>query len=165
MRCYRMNRAQEDPAELLAQENQCTEPWGGSEHGSPCDKCEQLGSTDHRCWSCLLTSPSADCPACAGALRWHDVCPVCRGSGVVDGAPRHGVSTFPKLEGLYHYMLARGTDLEDCLIVALDAHRADDVDFDADEGAVLVIPTGIPQCLSVDEELAAKVGERAAQFT
>jgi hypothetical protein len=159
-----MNRVRDEPPQLLVPENQRTEPWGGSEHGSPCDKCERRGSTDHRCWSCLLTSPSPECPACAGRVRWQDVCPVCRGSGVVDGAPRHGISTFPRLEGLYHYMLANGADLEDCVIVELEAARADDLDFDADEGAVLVIPTAIAQCLSVDEELAVTVRERATQL-
>ncbi len=159
-----MNRAQDDPAELLARENQRTEPWGGSEHGSPCDKCSSQGSTDHRCWSCLLTSPAADCPACAGKVRWHYVCPVCRGSGVVDGKPRQGISTFPRLEGLYHYMLANDADLDDCVTVQLDARGADDLDFDADEGAVLVIPTAVNECLAVDQKLVGRVRERAARL-
>jgi hypothetical protein len=159
-----MNRSGDDPAELLHEENQHTEPWGGSEHGSPCDKCGEQGSTGHRCWSCLLTSPSSACPACAGKVRWHDLCPVCRGTGVVDGKPRHGVSTFPRLEGLYHYMLVNGADLDHCVIVALEAGGAADVDFDADEGAVLVIPTKIRECVPVDSVLFDRVRERAGQL-
>jgi hypothetical protein len=160
-----MNRAEDDPETLLREEGQRTEPWGGSEHGSPCDKCAQRGSTDYVCWSCLLTSPSPDCTACGGKVRWRDVCPVCRGSGVVDGEPRQGVSTFPRLEGLYHYMLANGADVEDCVIVELEARRAEDLDFDADEGAVLVIPTAVQECLGVDRALVGRVRERAQQVS
>jgi hypothetical protein len=82
---------------------------------------------------------------------------------VVDGEPRHGVSTFPRLEGLYHYMLANGADLEDCVIVEVEARRAKDLDFDADEGAVLVIPTAVQKCLGVDEAFVGRVRERAEQ--
>ena len=162
--CYRMNRAGDDPAVMLREEGQRTEPWGGSEHGAACEKCQQTGETEYRCWSCLLTRPSPTCPACAGRVRWRAVCPVCRGEGVVDGAPRHGVSTYPKLEGLYHYMLVNGADLDDCMIVALDARRADDLDFDADQGAVLAIPTEIRDCVPVDEALVGRVRERARQL-
>jgi hypothetical protein len=83
---------------------------------------------------------------------------------VVDGKPRHGVSTFPRLEGLYHYMLANDADLDDCVIVALEAGGATDVDFDADEGAVLVTPTGLRECMPVDDALIERVRERAEQL-
>lgn len=164
VRCYRMNRSEDDPAELLHEDNQRTEPWGGSEHGSACDKCGEEGSTDYCCWSCLLTRPSPTCPACEGKVRWHDVCPVCRGTGLVDGKPRRGVSAFPRLEGLYHYMLHNGANLDDCVIVALEAGGAADVDFDADEGAVLVTPTGLRECMPVDDALIERVRERAEQL-
>jgi hypothetical protein len=94
-------------------------------------------------------------------VSWEDDCPVCRGSGKVDGKPRHGVSVFPTLEGLYRYMLANDADLEECVIVELDAGPAEDVDFDADQGAMLVIPTEILECEGVDDELAEAVRSRS----
>jgi hypothetical protein len=73
------------------------------------------------------------------------------------------VSTFPKLEGLYHYMLANRADLDDCVIVALDARPANDVDFDADQGAVLVIPTGVRECFSVDQAEVQRIASASDQ--
>jgi hypothetical protein len=70
------------------------------------------------------------------------------------------VSVFPTVEGLYRYMLATDADVDDCLIVELDADPADDVDFDADQGAMLVIPRRIMGCASVDQELARRVEDR-----
>src|SRR5947209_9072386 len=110
--CYRMNSAGEDPAGLLTEDGQWTEPWGDSEDGSRCDKCGGEGETGHECWSCLLAGARSDCPVCTGTVRWQATCPVCRGTGHTDGAPRHGVSVFPRLEGLYHYMAVKRTDLE-----------------------------------------------------
>lgn len=160
MRCFRMNPADDDPDCLLTDEGHWTEPWGSSEDGSPCDKCDATGRTRHECWSCLLTGANPSCPACSGRVRWTDERPVCRGSRKVDGKPRHGVSAFPTLEGLYHYMLLKETDLEECVIVELDAGPADDVDFDSDQGAMLVIPTEIVGCDSADEQLATDVRGR-----
>src|SRR5437868_376273 len=105
MRCYRMNPQGEDPQRLLGDEAQWTEPWGASEHNTHCEKCDGTGRAQYRCWSCLLTQADRSCPACGGKVGWEDVCPVCRGSGKVDGEPRHGVSVFPRREALYRYML------------------------------------------------------------
>ena len=55
--------------------------------------------------------------------------------------------------------LGAGKD-DDCLIVELDADPADDVDFDADRGAMLVIPRRIVGCAAIDRELARRVEER-----
>ena len=155
-----MNPASEDPSGLLSEEGQWTEPWGSSEDGASCDKCDGRGRTEYECWSCLLTGARKECPVCSGAVRWEDECPVCAGSGHVHGKPRHGVSVFPTAEGLYRYMLATGADVDDCLIVELDADPADDVDFDADRGAMLVIPRRIVGCAAIDRELARRVEER-----
>ena len=87
---------------------------------------------------------------------------MCRGSGKVDGKPRHGVSVFPTPEGLYHYMLTNEADLDECVIVELDATPAEDVDFDADQGAMLVIPAEILGCAGVDNQLASEVRSRTA---
>jgi hypothetical protein len=98
----------------------------------------------------MLTARDESCPVCSGRVRWEDVCPVCRGDGTIDGKPRHGVSAFPTVEGLYHYMLANDADLAECVIVEMDAQPAGDVDFDADQGAMLVIPHEIKRCVEVD---------------
>jgi hypothetical protein len=45
------------------------------------------------------------------------------------------VRVFPDSDGLYRYLLRRGTDMGDSLIVELEGKLSDDVDFDADEGA------------------------------
>ena len=75
---------------------------------------------------------------------------MCRGSGNVDGKPRRGVSVFPRVEGLCHYMEAKAVDLEDCLIVELEGEPSGEVDFDADQGAMLVIPSAIIACRRVE---------------
>ena len=149
---------------MLDADNQWTEPWGGSEHGKPCEKCGQTGATEYRCWSCLLTSATPDCPACAGRVCWSDTCPVCRGTGMVDGDRRRGVSVYPRLEGLYHYMLANGAELNDCLVVELEAQRAADVDFDADEGALLALPSAICACAPPDRGLIERIRDRAREL-
>src|SRR5437588_907422 len=149
-----MNPSSEDPSQLLTDQGQWTEPWGSSDNGAPCDKCGGAGRTKHKCWSCALAGAGASCPVCGGAVRWEAECPVCRGTGRVRGDSRRGVSVFPRLEGLYHYMIVKGADLEDCVIVELEGDQADDVDFDADQGATLVIPTEIVTCAGVDRELA-----------
>jgi hypothetical protein len=156
-RCFRMNSSSEEPGSLLIDERQWTEPWGGSDDGERCDKCEGTGRTGYECWSCILTGADQCCPVCAGAVRFEGQCPVCRGSGQIDGKPRHGVSVFPTIEGLYHYMLDRGADFDGCTIVELEATEAEDVDFDADQGAMLVIPTAVINCAPVDPALAERV--------
>jgi hypothetical protein len=97
-------------------------------------------------------------------MRWSDTCPVCRGSGVVDGEPRRGVSVYPRLEGLYHYMLANDADFDNSLAVELEAQPAEDVDFDADEGALLVLPAAIRSCAAPSRATIGAVRERAVQL-
>jgi hypothetical protein len=152
-----MNAARDDPQRLLQPEAQWTEPWGASEDGTHCDKCDGAGHVQHSCWSCLLTRPERSCPVCGGRVRWEDLCPVCRGRGRVDGDPRHGVSVFPTREALYRYMLENKGDLDGCTVVELEARPAEDRDFDADQGAMLVIPTAIRGCEPIDPELAERV--------
>src|SRR3954447_18720959 len=107
-----MNSGSEDPEILLSEPGQWTEPWGDNEHGHDCSKCEGEGSVECRCWSCLLSGADPDCPMCGGRVQWTGACPVCRGTGIVDGRPRRGVSVFPTREGLYHYMTGKGADVE-----------------------------------------------------
>jgi hypothetical protein len=152
-----MNSPGEDPGQMLTDAGQWTEPWGASNDSDRCEKCAGSGRLGHECWSCLLTGPNGRCPACAGAVRWEARCPVCRGSGTIDAAPRHGVSAFPTLAGLCRYMLAKGADLDGCVVVELEAAPAEDVDFDADRGALLVLPVEIVRCTPIDGELARRV--------
>ena len=62
---------------------------------------------------------------------------------------------FPDEDGLYRYMADRDADLEDCVVVELEARESDDEDFDADEGALLVIPTEICDVRPVDKDRLA----------
>lgn len=159
-----MNPDSDDPSRLLTDEGQWTEPWGSSEDGAPCDKCDDSRRTQHLCWSCLLSGARPSCPVCSGRVRWVAECPVCRGSARVDSKPRHGVSVFPALEGLYHYMLVEEADLANCVIVELEAELAQDVDFDADQGAMLVIPSRILGCAGVDDRLVQSVRDRTEEL-
>src|SRR5438067_3670542 len=119
MHWFRMNSSSEDPSLLLAEEGQWTEPWGSSDDGAHCDKCGGSGRTKYQCLSCELAGATEGCPVCGGKLRWVVECPVCRGSRQVDGKPRRGVSVFPRVEGLRHYMTVKGVDLDECVIVEL----------------------------------------------
>ena len=47
-------------------------------------------------------------------------------------------------------MIESGGELDDCVVVELDAEPSQDVDFDADQGAMLVIPTAVRSCLPFD---------------
>ncbi len=116
-----------------------------------CDKCGGEGETWHDCASCEENGPDEDCPACGGERRYRDECPACEGSGYITDAQRRGVSVFPDEDGLYKYMVERGADFEDCVVVELEGHESEDEDFDADEGALLVIPTRIVDSRRVDE--------------
>jgi hypothetical protein len=63
---------------------------------------------------------------------------------------------FPDEEGLYRYMLERGADFEGCVVVELEGSESEDEDFDADEGALLVIPTRIVDARPVDDDRLRK---------
>jgi hypothetical protein len=61
-------------------------------------------------------------------------------------------------------MLEKKAELDGCVIVELDARLADDVDFDADQGAMLVIPTRVVDCGAVDRDMAAEVEARSERL-
>jgi len=140
-RFFRLFDADEDPATLLDSANQVSTPWGKADHGA-CDKCDGSGRTTYMCRSCIEPGQH-DCPACAGRVRFEDVCPACEGSGVINRTTRRGVSAFPTLAGLYRYLAEREVDLEGSVVVELEAELSDDRDLDADAGALLVVPTRI----------------------
>jgi hypothetical protein len=57
-------------------------------------------------------------------------------------------------------MLVKEADLDDCVILELEAEPAGDLDFDADQGAMLVIPTVIVECVSPDYRLAREIASK-----
>ncbi len=138
----RLHPADRDPQDLLDPSKQKSEPWGGTIYGR-CDKCGGNGRTEHECASCTATGADPDCPACHGRVRYTDECPTCGGSGEIDDSHREGVSVFPDEEGLYRYMRRRDFDFAGAKLVELEGRPADDDDFDADEGALLVFPERI----------------------
>jgi len=105
----------------------------------------------HECESCrLLADPS--CPACRGRKRDEAECPACGGTGEVDDSERHGVSVFPDEEGLYRYMQRRGAEIGDACLLELEGEPSPDEDFDADEGAMLIIPRAIAAVREPDQD-------------
>ena len=76
-------------------------------------------------------------------MRWRATCPVCDGTGEIDSRIRRGISVFPRPEGLLAYMRKRETTIDGELLVEVEGVRSDDEDFDADEGALLIIPTRV----------------------
>lgn len=156
---FRLHPQHIDPQELLEPENQVSKPWGGADHG-PCDKCGRTGRVMFQCASC---SKQVDprCQSCHGEVEFEGECPTCRGSGEITDSQRRGVSVFPDADGLYRYMLRRDADMSDSMLVELEGDESDDVDYDADEGALLVFPTRIVRSCDVDE---ARVGELSGEL-
>jgi hypothetical protein len=155
-RYFRLEDADADPQIILEPENQVSRPWGGADHG-PCDKCRRSGRTAHRCESCIATEPDPDCEFCGGRVEFDDECPTCRGSGEISDSQRNGVSVFPRPEGLLRYMIKRGTDLNGCRLVELEGERTGDVDFDGDQGALLVRPTRVVSATELDPRLVERL--------
>ncbi len=151
MRCYLLIPVAEDPQQLLDPDLQLTAPWTGAEDGARCDKCRGSGRTGYECWSCRLTGTSSSCAACRGRVRWEAKCPVCRGTGEAAAEPRQGVSAFPTVEALYHHLLATEADPVGTL-VEVEAEPADDLDFYADVGSLLVTPTAIESTRPVEPD-------------
>ena len=122
-----------DPQELLEPENQVSSPWVGADHG-PCDKCRGEGR-------CTFRSRGSE---------WEDECPTCKGTGEITESQRRGVSVFREADELYRYIVKRETDATGSILVELEGKLSDDVDFDADEGALLVFPTRIVATAEID---------------
>lgn len=128
MKAYRIQPADRDPSLLLQPEHQVS-----------------------RCW----TYTERPCPECNGEGRfWHYgeevTCKACGGEGWVEDV-RHGVSACLTLDDLKAYFLSRGADLEGTVLIEMEAEMAEDEDFDADAGAVLVIPYEIVRVTPIEE--------------
>jgi len=141
-RYFRLHPEDEDPQELLEPENQVSKPWGGADPG-PCDKCHRRGRTK------FLDGEERECPAC-------------KGTGSISDLERRGVSVFREADELYRYMLNRDSDMQGSILVCLEGRESDDVDFDADEGALLVFPTRIVAAMDVDRDRVHALRSRAA---
>lgn len=154
---FRSFPADADPAQLLNPDRQLTEPWGGHEHG-PCDKCHGSGSLEYRCCSCLEAGSTPDCPACEGRVRFCGVCPACLGDGEIDDTVRRGIAVFPRREGLYRYLACKETaDLGDKAVVELAGPLSEELDLDADQGALLIHPERIVAVEPLDPEVVEDI--------
>jgi hypothetical protein len=155
---FRLHPGDEDPQDLLKPENQLSRPWGGADRGR-CDKCGGSGRTTFHCASCARQADPR-CEVCHGDVEFEGRCPTCKGSGEITESERRGVSVFQDADGLYRYMLRRDSDVDGSLLVELEGRESDDVDFDADEGALLVFPTRI---VGVGEPDRARIDQLRAE--
>jgi hypothetical protein len=140
-----------DPRKLLDPQNQVSTPWGSPDHGA-CDKCTGEGTVHYRCLSCIEEGPSRECPACEGRVEYPGTCPTCAGTSEISDTRRSGVSVFPSLAGLYRYLIEREVELDGSVIVELEGRISDEPDLDADEGALLVLPSQVVTVHPVDRE-------------
>ena len=148
-----------DPAELLDSEQHFTEPWGSAGHGR-CDKCAAPGRPT------IAASPawSADAsrnalPAGAGSSSSAPALPV-RAAARSNRTRRRGIAVFPSREGLYRYLVERDAELGGKVIVEIAGQPSEDLDLDADCGALLVFPEQIREVRPLDLDLAASVRRR-----
>lgn len=86
--------------------------------------------------------------ACCG----EQDCPDCDGTGEREDV-RHGVSTCASLDDLIAYFQQVGGDLDNTVLVELDATRAQDLDHDHELGAVLVHPYRIVSVIPTPERV------------
>lgn len=158
---FRCHSAGEDHGELLDPEQQVTEPWGSPDHGR-CDKCGGSGTTVYECFSCVEGGSDPDCPVCQGRVRLEQTCPACQGAGEIHQTQRHGIAVFPSRKGLYRYLAVKDADVEDSVVVELEGPVSDDLDLDADEGALLIHPRRIVGVEPLDAEVVLSIRARAA---
>lgn len=149
----------DDPDKLLDPNGQLSTPWGEPKHG-PCEKCGGTGRVEWRCRSCLAAGALHTCACCRGRISFVDRCPTCEGTGEVTRTTRDGVSVFPTLKGRYLYLAERGGTADGQVIVELDGALSDDVDLDADEGALLVKPERIVSVRPFHADLLADAAAR-----
>jgi len=149
LRYYRLHDEDSDPEQLLEPDHQWSEPWGDTDLPAPCDKCGGEGTTEWDGLSCEARR-DIDCEVCHGEVHFENTCPACKGSGTITDDRRRGVSVFPEVGGLLRYMARREVDLDDRRLVELEGELVEEMDFDADEGAVLVRPTRIVEVRDID---------------
>jgi hypothetical protein len=91
---------------------------------------------------------------------------VCEGDGQITRTRRHGVSVFPSLRGLFRYLEERDAELDDKVVLELEGSLTNDLDLDADAGAVLIQPRTVVRAMTVGEARAEAGGggRRTAGF-
>lgn len=156
---FHCHSAARDPGELLDPQRQVSEPWGSPDRGR-CDKCGGSGSTVYECLSCVEAGSDPECPACRGRVRFEQTCPTCQGSGEIHGTERHGVAVFPSRAGLYRYLAVKDADVEGKVVVELEGQLSDDLDLDADEGALLIHPQRLVAVEPLDPEVVRSIRAR-----
>lgn len=156
---FRCHSSREDHGELLDPDHQVTEPWGSPDHGR-CDKCGGAGTAVYECFSCMEDGSDRDCPVCQGRVRFEQTCPACQGSGEINQTRRHGIAVFPSRAGLYRYLAEKGAEVEDSVVVELEGPVSDDLDLDADEGALLIHPRRVVGVEPLDAEVVRSIRAR-----
>jgi RecJ-like exonuclease len=153
----------EDPGVLLDPDNQVSEPWGEPEHG-PCDKCGGKGTTVYECFSCMEAGSSSGCPACQGRVHFEQTCPTCEGSGEIHRTRRRGLAVFPSREGLLRYLAWKDdASVEGKVVVELEGELSEDIDLDADHGALLVFPDRLVSVEPLDPEVVGSIRDRVGE--
>jgi hypothetical protein len=152
-----------DTGVLLDPDKQVSEPWGEPEHG-PCDKCGGKGTTFYECFSCMEAGADPDCLACQGRVRFKQTCPTCEGNGEIRRTRRHGLAVFPSREGLYRYLAWKSdAGVEGKVVVELQGELSEDVDLDADHGALLVFADSVVSVEPLDPTLVAAIRDRVGE--
>jgi hypothetical protein len=153
----------EDPGALLDPDNQVSEPWGEAEPG-PCDKCGGSGTAVYECFSCMEAGADSTCPACQGRVRFEQTCPTCEGGGEIHRTQRRGLAVFPSREGLLRYLAWKhDASVERKVVVELEGQLSEDIDLDADHGALLVFPERLVAVEPLDPGVVASIRGRVGE--
>lgn len=77
---------------------------------------------------------------------------------------RHGLAVFPRREGLYRYLAWKSdAGVEGKVVVELAGELSDDLDLDADHGALLVFPERLVAVEPLDPEVVASIRDRVGE--
>jgi len=105
-----------------------------------------------------------DCPACQGRVRFEQTCPTCEGSGEIHRTRRKGLAVFPSREGLYRYLAWKNdAGVEGKVVVELAGELSEDLDLDADHGALLVFPDRLVAVEPLEPEVVASIRDRVGE--
>lgn len=96
-----------------------------------------------RAWTGEFTKRHEDCDG-QGCLG-------CHAQGYVEDV-RYGVSACKREDDLYEYMTSHHAYMVGAVIVEIEGELSDDEDHDADDGAVLILPTRIVSTRPVPQE-------------
>jgi hypothetical protein len=71
---------------------------------------------------------------------------------------------FPRREGLYRYLAWKSdARVEDKVVVELEGKLSEDLDLDADHGALLVFPDRLVAVEPLDPEVVASIRDRVGE--